>query len=117
VPAGAPNAYEMTGLDSTIIMHPQVWKVSGHFDLFHDFMVDCRQTKKRYRHDQVRGRWVQAKGQRVFITAIAEADHEQEELQQRALKYFNLRAKNVEELQWEGEVVSLTAVQDFSQVL
>ena len=60
---GAPTAYEMVGLDSTIIMHPQVWKCSGHYDLFHDFMVDCRESKKRYRHDQVRGRWVEAKGQ------------------------------------------------------
>ena len=59
VPAGAPSAYEMTGLDCTILMHPQVWKVSGHYDLFHDFMVDCRQSKHRYRHDQVRGRWAE----------------------------------------------------------
>src|SRR5438477_590817 len=26
-PAGAPLPYEMVGLDCTIIMHPQVWKV------------------------------------------------------------------------------------------
>ena len=58
-PAGAPSAYEMVGLDCSIIMHPQVWKVSGHYDLFHDFMVDCRESKKRYRHDQVQGRWVE----------------------------------------------------------
>ena len=59
---GAPAAYEMAGLDCSIIMHPQVWKCSGHYDLFHDFMVDCKESKKRYRHDQVRGRWVTAKG-------------------------------------------------------
>ena len=53
---------EMIGLDCTIIMHPQVWKCSGHYDLFHDFMVDCRESKRRYRHDQVRGRWVEAQG-------------------------------------------------------
>src|SRR5437762_2322744 len=50
---GAPEAYEMVGLDCAIIMHPQVWKCSGHYDLFHDYMVDCRESKKRYRHDQV----------------------------------------------------------------
>ena len=44
---GAPEAYEMVGLDCTIIMHPQVWKCSGHYDLFHDFMVDCRSSKRR----------------------------------------------------------------------
>jgi glycyl-tRNA synthetase len=53
VPAGAPSAYEMTGLDSTIIMHPQIWKCSGHYDLFIDFMVDCKECKSRYRTDQV----------------------------------------------------------------
>ncbi len=42
VPAGAPEAFEMVGLDCSIIMHPQVWKCSGHFDLFVDKMVDCR---------------------------------------------------------------------------
>ena len=46
VPPGAPAAYEMVGLDCAIIMHPQVWKVSGHYDLFHDYMQTCRQCKK-----------------------------------------------------------------------
>ncbi len=53
VPPGAPSAYEMTGLDCSIIMHPQVWKVSGHYDLFCDQMIDCQQTKKRYRFDHI----------------------------------------------------------------
>src|SRR6266704_2599401 len=35
---GAPAPFEMVGLDCTIIMHPQVWKCSGHYDLFVDFM-------------------------------------------------------------------------------
>src|SRR5262245_62093361 len=38
---GAPQPYSMVGIDSSIIMHPQVWKCSGHYDMFHDFMVDC----------------------------------------------------------------------------
>jgi glycyl-tRNA synthetase len=57
-PPGAPSEYEMTGLDCTIIMHPQVWKCSGHYDLFCDIMVDCKETKRRYRYDQIRGRWL-----------------------------------------------------------
>ena len=52
-PPGAPAAYEMTGLDCTIIMHPQVWKCSGHFDLFVDKMVDCTKCKGRYRADHL----------------------------------------------------------------
>ncbi|MCL4200910.1 MAG: glycine--tRNA ligase [Pirellulaceae bacterium] len=117
VPAGAPSAYEMTGLDCTIIMHPQVWKCSGHYDLFHDYMVDCRESKRRYRHDQVRGRWVQAKGERIFVATMAEAEQEQEDVQSRALKYFHLRAKDAEQLVWDGPFKTLPQVDDPSRVL
>ncbi|MCC7475671.1 MAG: glycine--tRNA ligase [Pirellulales bacterium] len=53
-PPGAPSTYEMVGLDASIIMHPQVWKCSGHYDLFHDMMVDCRACKGRWRADHLR---------------------------------------------------------------
>ena len=117
VPAGAPSAYEMTGLDSTIIMHPQVWKCSGHYDLFHDYLVDCRESKRRYRYDQVQGRWVSCKEQRIFVATEAGGQEGLEDTQQKALKYFNLRAKHVDELAWDGPLVSLTTIKDFSQVL
>jgi glycyl-tRNA synthetase len=117
-PAGAPEAYEMVGLDCSIIMHPQVWKCSGHYDLFCDFMVDCKESKKRYRWDQVRGRWVEAKGKRIFVTTMADAEQEEPETQQRALKFFNLRGKDVDQLKWDGGFVSLPAVKDhFAEVL
>ena len=44
---------DMVGLDCSIIMHPQVWKCSGHHDLFSDMMVDCRECKGRFRADHV----------------------------------------------------------------
>ncbi|GAB4140566.1 MAG: hypothetical protein Tsb009_09970 [Planctomycetaceae bacterium] len=53
VPEGAPSAFGMVGVETSIIMHPQVWKVSGHYDLFHDFMVDCRECKSRFREDHI----------------------------------------------------------------
>src|SRR5262249_17219290 len=114
---GAPGPYEMVGLDCAIIMHPQVWKCSGHYDLFHDYMVDCRESKKRYRHDQIQGRWVECKGQRVFVSVLPETDEPAAAIEQKALKFFNLRAKQVEQLHWDGTVVSLTTVQDFAAVL
>lgn len=40
-------------LDSTIIQHPKVWLASGHVGGFNDPMVDCRETKQRYRYDHV----------------------------------------------------------------
>ena len=114
---GAPQPYEMTGLDCSIIMHPQIWKCSGHYDLFHDFMVDCRESKKRYRHDQVNGRWVEAKGQRIFVGVSSDGEDGEKEAQQKALKFFNLRSKHADDLQWDGPLVSLTTVEDPSQVL
>src|SRR5262245_597915 len=52
-PSGAPSTYEMVGLDSAIIQHPQVWKCSGHYDLFCDMMIDCRECKGRWRADHL----------------------------------------------------------------
>ncbi len=45
---------DMVGLDCSIIMHPQVWKCSGHYDLFSDMMVDCKACKARFRADQLK---------------------------------------------------------------
>ncbi|MCC7376737.1 MAG: glycine--tRNA ligase [Verrucomicrobiales bacterium] len=44
---------DVVGLEATIIMHPQIWKASGHVDTFSDPMSDCLLTKKRFRSDQV----------------------------------------------------------------
>ena len=52
-PPGAPSTFDMVGIESTIIMHPQVWKASGHYDLFYDLFVDCKTCKGRFRTDQV----------------------------------------------------------------
>ena len=44
---------DVVGLDATIIMHPAIWKASGHVDTFSDPMADCLVTKKRFRADHV----------------------------------------------------------------
>ena len=44
---------DVVGLDCSIIMHPEVWKASGHVDGFTDPMVDCKESKMRYREDQL----------------------------------------------------------------
>lgn len=46
---------DMYGLDAAILMHPEVWKASGHVDGFSDPLVECTRCKKRFRADQVRG--------------------------------------------------------------
>jgi glycyl-tRNA synthetase len=117
VPEGAPQAYEMTGLDTSIIMHPHVWKCSGHYDLFHDYMVDCRESRKRYRYDQVRGRWVEYREEKIFVATMAEADQEQDDVRSRALKHFKLRSKDADQLRWLSDFLILPQVQDLAAVL
>jgi glycyl-tRNA synthetase len=51
-PDGQP--VEVVGLDTCIIQHPRVWVASGHTETFNDPMVDCRETKARYRFDHLR---------------------------------------------------------------
>ena len=43
---------DIVGIDASIIMHSDVWKASGHIENFTDPMVDCKESKKRYRADQ-----------------------------------------------------------------
>jgi glycyl-tRNA synthetase len=50
-PDGRP--VEIVPIDTCIIQHPKVWAASGHTDTFNDPMVDCRETKARYRFDHV----------------------------------------------------------------
>ncbi len=49
--AGEPVS--MVGLDSSIVQNPKTWEASGHVGGFSDPMVDCRETKLRYRADHV----------------------------------------------------------------
>lgn len=45
---------DMYGVDAAILMHPQVWKSSGHVDTFTDPLVECSKCKKRFRADTLR---------------------------------------------------------------
>ena len=42
----------VVGLDASIMMHPQVWKTSGHLSGFADPLVDCLDCKERFRADK-----------------------------------------------------------------
>jgi glycyl-tRNA synthetase len=44
---------DMVGLDGPILLHPRVWKASGHVDGFSDAMIDCKACKSRFRADHL----------------------------------------------------------------
>ncbi len=44
---------DVMGLDTSILMHPEVWRASGHTENFTDILVDCKKCKKRFRADKI----------------------------------------------------------------
>lgn len=44
---------DVVGMDSSILMHPDVWVASGHVEGFTDPMVDCLTCKARFREDMM----------------------------------------------------------------
>ena len=50
------------GLDSAILMNPQVWVASGHVVNFNDPLIDCKSCKTRHRADKLVEEWVAANG-------------------------------------------------------
>jgi glycyl-tRNA synthetase len=67
-PPAGPNGEPLSivGLDSAIIQNPETWVASGHVGGFNDPMVDCRETKNRYRADQLMV-WLPKDGQGPLI--------------------------------------------------
>jgi glycyl-tRNA synthetase len=44
---------DMVGLDCSILMHPMIWKASGHVDKFADLIVECKKCNTRTRVDHL----------------------------------------------------------------
>ena len=44
---------DVVGIDSSVILAPQVWVASGHVDAFVDPLPECKQCHKRWRADQL----------------------------------------------------------------
>lgn len=119
-PEEAPSTYQMVGVETSLIMHPQVWKCSGHYDLFHDMMVDCKESKSRFRLDQVRCRWVSFPGEsakqgatedtleKVMVCSTAEDFHEDMAIE--ALRVFGKKKKYADKLEWDGDATTLDTI-------
>ena len=55
------NPYNV-GLDSAILMNPQVWVASGHVSTFNDPLIDCKACKMRHRADKLIEGWCAENG-------------------------------------------------------
>lgn len=47
------TASDVVGLDSAIVLHPEVWKKAGHVDNFTDPLVECKSCHHRFRVDKI----------------------------------------------------------------
>ncbi len=75
---------DVVGLDSSIIMNPKVWQASGHVDGFTDPMVDCKESKMRYRADQLFAAEVKVEGESIGWISLLESERMQEDADQMA---------------------------------
>ncbi len=101
---------EIVGVDCSIIMNPKVWVASGHVGGFSDPMVDCRETKNRYRADHlVAGEVVVRKGGKessLGWIALVEGDD--------PLASWTKRAEKMVKKSGGGELIAVEALVPFA---
>lgn len=65
---------DMVGLDSSIILHPMVWKASGHVDSFSDAMIDCKNCRHRTRADHLIESHFEKKNESIEVEGKSESE-------------------------------------------
>lgn len=75
---------DVVGVDSTIIQSAKVWKASGHLDNFTDPLVDCKESKMRYRADQLFFANVKVLGESIGYISLLECANIEKEAEKKA---------------------------------
>jgi glycyl-tRNA synthetase len=92
-PAGPDGkVLSMVGVDTAIVQNPKVWEASGHVAGFNDPMVDCRESKRRYRADHLMVFQLESE---PTLPMVAFVEGELEEAQKRLGKL--IRGRNLED--------------------
>ena len=89
---------DVVGIDASIVMNPAVWRASGHLDGFTDPMVDCRESKMRFRADQLFFSPVTVDGVEIGYVSVLEShdmDEEAEKLADKLIRKQGLRGRRV----------------------
>ena len=87
---------DVVGIDASIVMNPAVWRASGHLDGFTDPMVDCRESKMRFRADQLFFSPVSVDGVEIGYVSVLEShdmDEEAEKLADKLIRKQGLRGR------------------------
>jgi len=72
---------DVEGIDAAILMHPNVWKASGHVENFTDPMIDCKNCKARFRLDTLGESIAEKKKEKIIRHFLENLSNEPENLQ------------------------------------
>ena len=62
------------GLDSSILLNPQVWTASGHVVNFNDPLIDCKGCKMRHRADKLIEEWAKENNIEIKVEIMSHED-------------------------------------------
>ncbi len=71
---------DVVGLDCSILMHPLVWKASGHADQFADLVAECKKCNVRTRVDHLKEKAVDATEEHTEHIVVAAAKAKSQDL-------------------------------------
>ena len=71
---------DVVGLDCSILMHPMVWKASGHADKFADLIAECKKCNTRTRVDHLQEKDADQAAQHTEHVAIDTAQAQRHDL-------------------------------------
>ncbi len=83
------NPYNV-GIQSAILMNPQVWQASGHLDTFNDPLMDCRECNTRHRADKL----IEAFAQEELNAGIMSIEEMEEYIEKHNIKCPNCGKHN-----------------------
>lgn len=75
---------DIVGLDASIIANPKIWEASGHVGGFSDPMVDCKESKMRYRADHLLFARLTVEGELLGYVSVLEGDNARTEAEEKA---------------------------------
>jgi len=98
---------DIVGLDSSIVSSPKVWKASGHVDGFSDPMVDCKESKLRYRADQLFWSRAEVDGELLAYVSLMECDD--------MLEVATAAAEKIKRKEKKQGTLTVTEPKDFTE--
>lgn len=104
-PDGMP--VEIVGLDSSIIQNPKAWEASGHVGGFSDPMVDCRETKLRYRADHLTAYlWKKGNADKPVYIALQEGMEDEDKIKRLKKLGFSQSLDEYEKIPFTDDIIT-----------